>query len=778
MQLEKFFKKRQVPLDRKSIDAVINCETGAAIPLIETIYTFLTKREVKHIALPPAVTQSGNVPFYARATASSSLPRAENTSPERNNQVLSSHNEESRNEKLNEPDRFNYSRQVNAKPRAAVAPGDMSAMDAMQVQFKDVSVKTVEKNIAQVRASKEALSRSTNGGGRSALQSGGTLRSDGGASSSDMGGMSSMGGGAGHVKSVLSTLNTSVDVKCRGSEAAKSLDPRKDSILALMDSLALFPSTLIMAIAKDIGGKAALLADSMSASPVQFHKCTSALLPLLSVAPTSSSEVPSSTVTQADVFQAAVDMFTELGRACISVDKNATEAYWSDFLQLPLCRLLITASPTKQAALLQVAWSFVPNEAMSHLHLIRSLQEVICLLHPSQGHDLFQRLIAHCLALEGPLSWSADSLDLYLYYVMLGLTASRPSLRLSALTMIPCLMHLERASNNGNNNNNAATDSATGSSATNGGGGNGGNASSLGARGIVALRTQCTNLLNADHVPMVRDCALPIAWLLAVLEEGGVIGTGREGESSATAVTPPPELSALTPQQMTVSLLTAAPLLDVSPQLLSWYWSLWSSTSSAIRQALMQQEQTPTDSTTPEVSGSLPTLSPSIPLGRPLWQVWDREIALSHLLTVVAGSGEALGNLEHYHLLWLWAILEGEEHAPCGLRPVMEEAWTKLHDFVYVALCDEALCHIAAKCILHFFSFAPEVTGSSMPTFCSTLQMVFAMGAPALCGREVLQLLEDLASKSDGLRREVANMLLNLKSDIPALSDLAQRLVR
>lgn len=43
-QLEKYFKKKSIPITRQMIQDVIDCKPDAAIPVINVIYTYLTDR--------------------------------------------------------------------------------------------------------------------------------------------------------------------------------------------------------------------------------------------------------------------------------------------------------------------------------------------------------------------------------------------------------------------------------------------------------------------------------------------------------------------------------------------------------------------------------------------------------------------------------------------------------------------------------------------------------------------------------------------------------------
>eukprot|EP00961_Rhodomonas_salina_P088246 1186951-Rhodomonas_salina.2 len=65
--LEKFFLRKRVPVSRELIDAVIHCKDGAAVPMLETIYTCLTSKKVHNVK---PQNDDELIPPFARNTAS------------------------------------------------------------------------------------------------------------------------------------------------------------------------------------------------------------------------------------------------------------------------------------------------------------------------------------------------------------------------------------------------------------------------------------------------------------------------------------------------------------------------------------------------------------------------------------------------------------------------------------------------------------------------------------------------------------------------------------
>eukprot|EP00761_Pharyngomonas_kirbyi_P007218 gb/GECH01007228.1/.p1 GENE.gb/GECH01007228.1/~~gb/GECH01007228.1/.p1 ORF type:complete len:702 (+),score=134.75 gb/GECH01007228.1/:1-2106(+) len=67
-QLEKFFKKKNIPISKEMMDGVIHMKKGAELELLTTMYTFLTNRKIK--ITKPVIPEEVPLPQFARATRS------------------------------------------------------------------------------------------------------------------------------------------------------------------------------------------------------------------------------------------------------------------------------------------------------------------------------------------------------------------------------------------------------------------------------------------------------------------------------------------------------------------------------------------------------------------------------------------------------------------------------------------------------------------------------------------------------------------------------------
>ncbi|KAJ3306691.1 spermatogenesis-associated protein 4 [Kappamyces sp. JEL0829] len=85
--IEKFFLRHHIDIPREAVEAVMNCQSGAAIRFVENVYTLLTNKPVPRLQSPP--TQE-IVPHFALPTTSNAI-RSLAESPEKAVVVLEAH---------------------------------------------------------------------------------------------------------------------------------------------------------------------------------------------------------------------------------------------------------------------------------------------------------------------------------------------------------------------------------------------------------------------------------------------------------------------------------------------------------------------------------------------------------------------------------------------------------------------------------------------------------------------------------------------------------------
>jgi hypothetical protein len=418
--LMKFFRKQKIIIEKQKIDAVIYCQDNAAVPLVSDIYTILTSKRV-----PDPMTKDNEAysPPFSRPTANNlvsnrmrdpdMMTRADHSGHVREAQaVVDAHNENLRNERTLEPQRFvpNKSQQksINRVATRKVTANDNSNTPA--IHFKKVEVKQIDDNVAQLRVMHSRMGNSQNLG--ASLTSGSQLGHN-----SSMGGNASVqGGGRGVVKPSIELLNTCVLSKLEGMDVLKRFDPRKDAMVCFVEDLATFPNDTATLIFDDAKKKVSpLIAENCLASPKEFwnffNLCWTAILKLQPVS---------------SAFKAVVDLIETVGRAMVEKDQHVPFALLNDF-GLPQIVTLLKSNPHRPE-IIRILYAFSVPDVEEHVNVIRKLRDGL------DDFDTFVVCLATLVRLEN--QFTTKLLDLYLYYIVAGLGNSSPVIRATCLAML------------------------------------------------------------------------------------------------------------------------------------------------------------------------------------------------------------------------------------------------------------------------------------------------------------------------------------------------------
>uniref|UniRef100_A0A7S0W760 Spermatogenesis-associated protein 4 n=1 Tax=Hemiselmis tepida TaxID=464990 RepID=A0A7S0W760_9CRYP len=404
--LEKFFMRKRVPISRELIDDVIHCKNDAAIPLLETIYTCLTSKKV-HNVIPRSDDEL--IPPFARPTASKAIKenikdselvttlQDDAESRSRASNVLQSHQQSLRNERLQEPGRFTgpsspqrSSQRVPPRAMPAEAPQG-------QVEFKEVQVRPINRNIATLRATRDVNSTMPKSDDEAQRE------------------FNEMDAKALQVKPITHVLNGVVNEHLEPKEL-RLLDQSKDSVVSLVDRL----------VASKIDPEAARkvfeemvhntddLVSGFLASPKEFWRMFSIFTGVL--------HLPETNVCYTMVLR----LFCEIGARMTAEDPFLACGLFGDY-GLPKIVPLLKTKPAKRKGLLGMMYFFC--ESTMHLRVIKALQDSL------DDMDCFLQCIVILMHLE-PEGFSEDLLDLYIYYAMTGLGHQSATLRASALSMV------------------------------------------------------------------------------------------------------------------------------------------------------------------------------------------------------------------------------------------------------------------------------------------------------------------------------------------------------
>ncbi|XP_062514269.1 spermatogenesis-associated protein 4-like [Corticium candelabrum] len=152
-QLERFFQRHQLGIAKERVDGTIHCKPGAAIALVEQVYTLLTNRKVRKLEKTPNdftdSSYQSQLPSYARSTASQAIKNniaitELTTQPDRivsmqkAQNIVDTHVEHRRQEREHNPERFGIRAGDSLSPRHATGGAEpKSVKDSKQQESQE-----------------------------------------------------------------------------------------------------------------------------------------------------------------------------------------------------------------------------------------------------------------------------------------------------------------------------------------------------------------------------------------------------------------------------------------------------------------------------------------------------------------------------------------------------------------------------------------------------------------------------------------------------------------
>ena len=447
-QLNKFFVKRGIQIDKALIHDVVHCKSQQGpVELVSAVYTALTGRELKKRpedpsegAADPAFMRNTNASLLHQQTRESELKTSlvdRDQQKAVHSEVIEAHEADLRADRAADPGRYatmsGYGGSITASQKLLRGPPKpiAQAMETAAVRFQEVKVKPVDQNIAQLRASREASSLAQLSGA----------------------GGSGVGGAGPPLPSVVGVLTDALLgeaelVQALGGGAHLGADP--DAFRSFLKRLGDVPADAAARLFVSLCADGETLAKSAVGSPKQawllFHLLTTAL----SAAPP-------------PVFDAVAALLAQVGAHAVAADAVAAESLMRDF-GLPPLLVLCKAMPTRLRPLLALVYAFAPDTTAAHIGVIKGLQEALdepqartrpeppapplprpstptpTTLSPRSPHvprQAFVQMLTVLVTLEA--TFDDDLLDLYLYYAVIGLGMSSSRLRAAATSMLPTL---------------------------------------------------------------------------------------------------------------------------------------------------------------------------------------------------------------------------------------------------------------------------------------------------------------------------------------------------
>jgi hypothetical protein len=449
-QLCKFFQRADIPYTDDEVGRIIHYEKSATVDFVNRLYTLLTQRRVK---APPVRQRYVDAPPFAKDTASLAL-KQRLKDPEMSEvydlqtqeaalrKRLREHEQSLREEKEQNPSRFQPSKS-NLDGRGSNDPSSPSRQQSKilrgptrrlgmeqkteSIQVKQVQVKHIERNVANIRASKEMHARDVTGAVGSYMDG-----SIGGVEGSiDEG--SAVGGENLPGVAARTILNQIVQDTVEGTKFQPTIGNGEDSADNYSNMLPELSDEIHLRILSEIRRRRKELAPRCLANPRDFWRVCQLFCNCMDHFQVGTETYSSSS----DCFRGwamALQMRAKAldGHGSLA-NQEDLQRYFSDFA-LPTILDLVRTAPNKRQDLLKIAYSFTVNDVSHHKTLIRLVQQRLNHL----------RTFLHCLVgfatLEEDLLLDSELMDLYMYYTTIALGMSSPSLRAAAISVLVLLV--------------------------------------------------------------------------------------------------------------------------------------------------------------------------------------------------------------------------------------------------------------------------------------------------------------------------------------------------
>jgi len=392
----------------------MHCSPGAATAFIYKLYTCLTSRTVQEVS--PVISTA--VRPFMRTTAAfrlkdSDIARIEDgvARKEKAVFVLSSYHDERRQQKAVEAELLlQHEKKVKA---SQVTPGigtvsqdqvsDMAEIDEVQVRALTFMSSTAPQREAP--PTNRACSRATQ--------------------QSAVGALAAMQQPALFVKPAAEIMKPLVmSILHEAEEIYKLMDNQSDVVVSFMElSREHVPEEMTVRIFETLGNRAQLLVDTLTKSPPEFWKVWSIFLPAL----TNSAEL-------GPVFDSAVFLFKRIGELMRESDPLLTQQLMTE-VGLPSLVKELVRRPEKRAALCRIVYSYIQEDGLNHLFVLRLLKDKICDLSVYVG-------CLSCLISLDTQHNTIDSnlLDVYMYYALVAMHSQQPKARVAAISILSTLV--------------------------------------------------------------------------------------------------------------------------------------------------------------------------------------------------------------------------------------------------------------------------------------------------------------------------------------------------
>lgn len=750
-QLNKFFKKKGIDVDKALIDDVVHSKNlESPTKLVASIYTQLTGREVK-LLRPSDAASDPNDPAYTRPNATSLLSSNirdselattlsdHNTASARAKALIDGHADELRMDRESQPSRYGVggltasatqSAVMSSMLRAAAPKPVQQEIASTQVRFQEVRVQAVDRNIAQLRASRDQALKSTSYTTGASVDGGVAPVGSMGGYGAEMAVPPPPAGGEGRVSIADMLTRLSLGACPEALVYLSALSDQPDFRVALENMDNLPKQTMLSLIGAAQSEAAEGIAAACRASPANAYELFALVQPAMLYAE------------DTEVFQAIASFLRAVGEGLSSLTAAAYTVLTEYALPWLLPCLRAFKDPTKRSAVLSVVYAIVPPTPEAHIDAIRALQNAV------NDQATFLSLLPALIAMES--AFSADLVALYVYFCVLAVDLESRHLRAAAVGMLvtvaehnsePILALLPKLHTLADDGWWEVRISPT---------------SPLHALPLPFLCPPLT--ISANLAPLPTKVHAQLGRLCAKLL--GVDSQEDDHVTLAIVTLLSKLLNNRQPAAQMVILASTAPVLARTPELAAPFIDSLLALGPDERAACLNVDSM----VTLEKAGRDTMTFANLPSQWP-------SLLVAQTLMLTAREHQ-LDTLEVPYVDVITALL------PYALADDKAEwsQWLRDNkDYLYVALCDEELCRPVTASLLPLFTILQDECLPTFATLLSSLRMV-CDNAPALCTTVATDFLLKLHELGEPFEGALRNLTVNFDEPMKAaFSTLVER---
>eukprot|EP00002_Diphylleia_rotans_P007921 TRINITY_DN1757_c0_g1_i8.p1 TRINITY_DN1757_c0_g1~~TRINITY_DN1757_c0_g1_i8.p1 ORF type:complete len:675 (-),score=103.14 TRINITY_DN1757_c0_g1_i8:762-2786(-) len=440
--LDRFIKKREIPLNPSLVEDTMHAKPGAAISLVESIYEFLTKKSIAKSGQGNTETTSDrtDLPSYAKPTASKAIKEGISSAElflkpdlqypaNKASSIIDQHEKAKKEEKRHE--RIGYASKLNSRDFVSSDAGSVINKTQFQtvappiaaggVQFREVKVRPVERTISQVRAnrgnSSELASKVPSRPSSRASSAGGSVTVKQEVSSSKPGGNIS------GTFTILNTVGSIILNTLQGTQLKLELEKHHNVCELFVARSQSLPEHVLVNAINSLSDNTQLICSVIADNFHELPVLLTTFLPLFNL--------PEG---YGRMFEKMGEVYIQWGSFLASGNRSF-EAWQIFYIQiLPRLTSVIRLHLSSRHIFLRAILSFCPSDAEHHIECINQLQ--LCL----QDYDVFYLCLAK-LALYDSVMSSPNLLNAYATHALAAIGTNSPNSKSAGLAILVLIAH-------------------------------------------------------------------------------------------------------------------------------------------------------------------------------------------------------------------------------------------------------------------------------------------------------------------------------------------------